>query len=216
VRAGQRPAEQRARGVVRSSVANDPARRGRGGTIRPEVWQAYLDAPEHTVAEILGGDLVLSPRPRLRHGNVSEIVHGELYGPFRRGRGGPGGWVFQLEPELHLSEIDKPVVPDLAGWRRERLPPDFLQDAAATVAPDWVCEVLSDRTRGIDRVTKMGIYQDAGVTYVWLIDPEAQTLECFRRDAPRWTLVLSARDDARVRAEPFDAIELDLALLWTL
>jgi Uma2 family endonuclease len=130
--------------------------------------------------------------------------------------GEPGGWVILVEPELHLSPVDKPVVPDIAGWRRERLADDFLEPAAITLAPNRICEVVSDGTRAIDRVKKQRIYHRAGVSYVWHVDPEARTLEVFRRETERWTVLLEAENDERVRAAPFEAIELDLARLWAL
>jgi Uma2 family endonuclease len=196
-------------------MARDPAETPPPG-IRPEVWAAYLDAPEHMVAEILGGELFLMPRPRPRHANVAGRLRRRL-GPFDDpDAGDPGGWVILPKPELQLSDVDKPVVPDISGWRLERVPEDFLEAAAITLAPDWVCEVLSDRTRGIDRVTKQRIYHRAGVSHVWHVDPEARTFEVFRREPERWKLALEAEGQERVRAEPFEAVELDLGRLWKL
>lgn len=194
---------------------SDPARPAPEG-IRPDVWQAYLDAPEHCVAEILGGELYVMPRPRPRHANVAGRVRSRLRGFDDPDEGEPGGWILLPEPELHLSAVDRPVVPDIAGWRRKRIAEDFLDPAAIALAPDWVCEILSDRTRAIDRVTKQRIYHRAGVPFVWHVDPEARTLEVFRREGERWTILLEAEGDERVRAQPFEAIELDLARLWTL
>lgn len=105
------------------------------------------------------------------------------------------------------------MVPDLCGWRRERLTEDVLDPAAIALAPDWVCEVLSDRTRGIDRVKKQRIYHRAGVPHVWHVDPEAQTFEVFVRSTEDWVRVLAAEGNERVRAKPFEAIELELARL---
>ena len=180
------------------------------------MWRAYLEAPDSLVAEILGGELVLMPRPRARHANVVGRLRGRLRSFDDPDAGDPGGWVILPEPELHLSEVDKPVVPDLAGWRLERVGDDFLEPAAIELAPDWVCEVLSDRTRAIDRVKKQRIYHRAGVSHVWHVDPDARTLEVFRRETEQWKLALQAEDAERVRAEPFEAIELDLARLWEL
>lgn len=182
--------------------------------IRPDVWQAYLDTPEHMVAEILGGELHVMPRPRPRHANVAGRLRGRLRGFDDPDEGEPGGWVILVEPELHLSPVDRPVVPDLAGWRLERVDDGFLDPAAIAIAPDWVCEILSDSTRGIDRVKKQRIYHTAEVSHVWHIDPDAQTLEVFRRDGERWTLLQSAVGDEHVRADPFADVELDLARFW--
>jgi Uma2 family endonuclease len=192
---------------------SDPAAVAPEG-IRPEVWQAYLDAPEHMVAEIIAGELSLMPRPRPRHANVAGRLRRRLGAFDDPDDGEPGGWVILVEPELHLGVVDRPIVPDLCGWRRERLPDDFLDPAAIELAPDWVCEVLSDRTRGLDRVKKQRVYHRAGVSHVWHVDPDARTFEVFRRELEGSTLVLEAEGSERVRAHPFDAIEIDLARLW--
>lgn len=204
-----------ARDGLKWKLVSDPARPTPDG-IAPDVWQAYLAAPEDMVVEILAGELFMMPRPRPRHASVAGRLRRRL-GPFDDpDEGEPGGWLILPEPELHLSAIDKPVVPDLAGWRREHVTDDFFESAAIESAPDWVCEVLSDRTRAIDRVKKQRIYHSAGVSHVWHVDPEARTFEVFRREGERWTLLLVAENDERVRAEPFTAIELDLARLWAL
>ncbi len=132
---------------------------------------------------------------------------------FRRGRGGPGGWIIIDEPELHLE--GDVVVPDLAGWRRERMPIVTTEEAYFTLAPDWICEVLSPSTAKLDRAEKLPIYAAAGVKHVWLVEPLARTLEVYRLEATRWSLLDTYVDDARIRAEPFDAIELELGLLWS-
>jgi len=131
--------------------------------------------------------------------------------PFKRGRGGPGGWVIVDEPELHFA--DDVLVPDLAGWRRERMA--VLPDAPfITLSPDCICEVLSPGSSRFDRKQKMPIYAEQGVGNAWLVDPVERTLEIFRLVENRWLLLATFADDERVRAEPFDAIELELGLLW--
>lgn len=171
-----------------------------------------LALPPHVTGEIVDGELVALPRPRVRHAGVASALSDELGPPFRRGRGGPGGWLLLFEPELHLGEDI--VVPDLAGFHRTRLPelPDV---AFLEMAPDWICEVLSPSTARMDRVGKRRIYARERVTHYWMIEPEARTLEVGRLDGDSYRVVLSAAADERVRAEPFDAIELDLALLWS-
>jgi len=168
-------------------------------------------APDHLVAELLGGELSLQPRPSTRHAQAATTLGEELGPPFKRGRGGPGGWIILDEPELHLgADI---LVPDLAGWRRERMP--HLPDAAhITVAPDWACEVISPGTARLDRTKKLPIYAREQVQHVWLVDPIARTLEVFERQGELWLLLQIFAQDAPVRARPFDAIELDLSLLW--
>lgn len=175
------------------------------------VYDEFLAVPSHMIAEIINGVLETQPRPALRHAFASSNLGGELNGPFQRGRGGPGGWVILDEPELHLG--GHILVPDLAGWRSERMPQ--LPDAASTsLAPDWICEVVSPSTQARDRADKLPIYATHQVKHAWLVDPSARTLEVFRLESGRWSLLGVHIDNALVRAEPFDAIELELAALW--
>jgi Uma2 family endonuclease len=175
------------------------------------LYEQFLKLPDSVVGEILSGELQVSPRPAPKHALASSIIGGEIIGPYNRGRGGPGGWIILFEPEIHLeSNI---LVPDLAGWRREVLPaiPD---EAFFTTAPNWICEVLSPGTAAIDRVKKMPLYAQYGVEHAWLVDPVAKTLEVFRLENERWSLLKSFAGDDLVRAEPFDAIEIELGVLW--
>jgi Uma2 family endonuclease len=181
-----------------------------------EVEAAYLACPETRIAEILDGQLHTMPRPRPRHARASTRLAGRLR-PFDDDPGEPGGWVLLLEPELHLGPKPDKVVPDLAGWRRERLPGSVFDDdapGALLIAPDWVCEVLSEHTERVDRGKKMRIYRREGVRHVWLLSPTLETLEVYRLDAGAWTLLETFEGDAVVRAEPFDSLELPLASLW--
>lgn len=187
-------------------------------TLRPEVIAGYRSAPEDMVAEIINGELSLMSRPRPTHATVSSALGEELGPPFRRGRGGPGGWIFLDEPELHMGPLPDVLVPDLGGWHRDRMPAGVFAPGAPVgikVAPDWICEVLSASTEAIDRAEKMPIYAREGVGHAWLIDPELQTLEVFRLERGRWTVAAVFRGAASVRAEPFDAIEISLSTLWT-
>jgi Uma2 family endonuclease len=178
---------------------------------RRATYEDLLAVPKHLVAEIIDGNLVTQPRPASRHARAATSLSGELHGPFDRGKGGPGGWIILHEPELHLhGDI---LVPDLAGWRRTRMPE--LPDAAAfELAPDWVCEVLSPSTAATDRAEKMPIYARERVAHLWLVDPIARTLEALVLDGARWSLLGTWRDDAKVRVEPFEAFELELGGLW--
>jgi Uma2 family endonuclease len=183
----------------------------------PAIEAAFLATSDDQVAEILDGELFTMPRPRPAHANAATVLGESLGPPFRRGRGGPGGWVFLVEPELHLGPRPDKVVPDLAGWRRERLPDALLDadaDGAITVAPDWVCEVLSDRTEHIDRGKKRRIYRREGVGHLWYLDPRDRTLEVHRLVEGRWLEVDTFEGEGIVRAEPFEAIELILGDLW--
>lgn len=178
---------------------------------RRATYQDILDLPDNLTGQIVDGELVASPQPVVRHQRAASILGMDLGPPFDRGRGGPGGWWIVDEPELHLEEDI--LVPDIGSWRKEKLPvlPD---EPYFTFAPDWVCEVLSPSTARIDRIKKLPIYAREGVSHVWLIDPDLQTLEVFRLEGRRWLLLLTAGGDEVVRAEPFDAIELALAGLW--
>lgn len=182
----------------------------------PEVEAAFEAVPEEMVAEILDGELHTFPRPARRHTRAASRL-GRRLGPFDDDDGDPGGWVILDEPAIHLGPKPDKIVPDLAGWRRERMP-DALGDEAAPpyyeVAPDWVCEVLSERTERIDRGKKMRIYRREGVRHLWLLSPMLQTLEVYRLEDKRWVLLETYEGDDVVRAEPFDAIELQLSLLW--
>jgi Uma2 family endonuclease len=178
---------------------------------RRATYEDLLAVPEHFVAEILNGELVTHPRPAAPHAHAASNLGGELYGPFTRGKGGPGGWVILDEPELHQQ--GHVLVPDLAGWRRERMP-EVPETAAIELVPDWVCEILSPSTAAVDRADKMPIYAELGVSYVWLLDPLTCTLEVYQLDAQRYTVLGTWRGKAVVRAAPFDAIELELGALW--
>jgi len=179
---------------------------------RRATYEDLLAVPDHLIAEIIHGVLVTQPRPAAPHALAASVLGFELGGPFHRGKGGPGGWVILDEPELHLRG-GHVLVPDLAGWRRERMP-EVPSAAAFELAPDWVCEVVSASTEATDRADKMPIYAAEKVRHLWLVDPRPRTLEVYRLDAERWTLLGTWRDDARVRAEPFDAVELELGALW--
>ena len=178
---------------------------------RRATYQDVLDAPAHKVAEIINGTLHTHPRPAAPHARASSLLGFELIGPFDRGRGGPGGWWIIDEPELHLGEDI--LVPDLAGWRRERMP-DYPDTAFFTLAPDWACEVLSPSTRRFDLQEKRPVYAREGVAHLWLIDPTDRTLEAFERHNGAWLLIATAKDDEPVSVRPFDAVTFNLGDLW--
>jgi Uma2 family endonuclease len=178
---------------------------------RPATYEDLLKVPEHLVAEIIDGELITSPRPASRHAVAASTLGAEILTKFGRGSGGPGGWVILDEPELHI--VGQVLVPDIAGWRRERMPtvPDV---AYFELSPDWLCEVLSPSTAARDRTKKLHHYARAQVGHVWFVDPGVQTLEVFRLDGDGWRLALTATGNETVRAEPFEAIDLELAVLW--
>lgn len=167
--------------------------------------------PENMVGEIIDGELLVTPRPTRRHIHAAASLGGELIPTYRFGRGGPGGWIIYHEPEIYFGE--DVLVPDLAGWRKERLttPPE---EHRFNVAPDWVCEILSPRTVRTDRVKKMRIYADHGVPHIWIVDPGARTLEVFRLESGKWLLLDTFVEDDTMRAEPFQEIEIELCNFW--
>lgn len=170
-------------------------------------------APEHLVAEIIDGELMTHPRPSPRHGATASALGAELTGPFQKGNGGPGEWVFFVEPEIRFDE--HLLVPDIAGWRRKRLTA-YPDKNYFTIAPDWVCEVLSASTEKRDRTLKMRIYGEARIPHMWIVDPRQQILEVFELRDSFWTKIGDWNSDDDVRAPPFDAISFSLADLWPL
>jgi Uma2 family endonuclease len=174
-------------------------------------YEDLVELPDHLVAEIVDGRLHASPRPAMPHTLAASILGGVLGPPFHERIGGPGGWWILDEPELHFTA--DVLVPDLGGWRRERMP-KLPSTAAISLAPDWVCEVASPSTERLDRVEKLPVYAREGVGHVWLVNPLSRTLEVFRRDGSTWTLVVAHGGGGMVRVEPFDAIEWELGRLW--
>lgn len=178
----------------------------------PATYDDLLALPERVVGELVGGVLYASPRPAPRHAAATSALGEELGPPFKRGKGGPGGWWILDEPELHFGA--DAVVPDLAGWRRTRMPEMPVDLAYFVLAPDWVAEAQSPSTAALDRGPKLAMYARERVAHVWMIEPVSQTLEVLRLDGETYRIVLVASGADRVRAEPFDAIEIDLAILW--
>jgi Uma2 family endonuclease len=182
-----------------------------GLTKRPATYADLLQVPDHLVAEILEGDLYATPRPAAPHALATSALSVEIGGPFHSGRGGPGGWWILFEPELHLGP--DVIVPDLAGWRRSTLP-QIPNAPAITVAPDWICEVLSPSTEAMDRVPKLRIYARERVSHVWFVNPRSFTLEVLRLEEGRWIVAATHDGDQVVHAEPFDVVPLELFRLW--
>jgi Uma2 family endonuclease len=175
---------------------------------------AELEAlPENLVGEIIDGELYTQPRPAPRHAVAQSALLYDIHGPFDRGRGGPGGWWIIVEPELHFVRDTQVLVPDIGGWRRERMP-QMSADHRFEVVPDWVCDVLSPSMARKDRIIKMPVYARFGVAYLWLLDPIARTLETFALEAGRWVVTGQFIDDEVASIAPFEAVNLELANLW--
>lgn len=170
-----------------------------------------MQVPEHLVAEIVAGELHTSPRPSGPSARAITAIDRRIGLAFDDGHGGPGGWWIAVEPEMHLGQ--DVLVPDLAGWRRDRVP-EYLSGAAWTIGPDWVCEVLSPSTARFDRIVKLPKYAQHAVAWAWLVDPALQTLEVFGLVQGQWTLTSTHSGDNSVRAEPFAAIAFPLSALW--
>jgi Uma2 family endonuclease len=181
---------------------------------RYATYEDLEEVPDTQVAELIEGDLVVSPRPASPHARSATILGADLVAGFDGvpgGAGKPGGWWFLFEPELHLG--GNVLVPDWAGWRRERMPV-LPNTAAFTQAPDWVCEVVSPSTVAVDRGHKMTIYAREVLAHLWIVDPILRTLEVYRLDGERWIAAGAHGGSDPVVAEPFDAVTLDPTRWW--
>lgn len=179
----------------------------------PTPYERLLTLPDHLTGEILDGELYTQPRPRGPHAAVAGGLDYALTGPFRYGRGGPGGWWILPEPEVHFLRDVEVAVPDLAGWRRERMPA-VPEDHRFEIVPDWVCEILSPATARKDRAVKLPCYARYGVAHTWLVDPHERTLEAFELRDGAWLLLAVLKDEDAVSLPPFDAVSFPLADLW--
>lgn len=181
---------------------------------RPILYESLEGLPEGVIGEILNGRLHTQPRPAVPHAITGSVLGAELVGPFQKGKGGPGGWWIIDEPEIHFVRDVEVAVPDLAGWRRERMPYPP-EDQRCEVVPDWVCEILSPSTARKDREVKMPLYASYGVRYAWLIDPVKRTLEVYRLEVDAWVEIGRFADADQVRIPPFEVVPIDLEDLWS-
>ncbi|MBF0498142.1 MAG: Uma2 family endonuclease [Deltaproteobacteria bacterium] len=175
-------------------------------------YEDLYSIPENMTGEIIDGELIVTPRPSRKHAYATSALDKKIGTPYQYGEGGgPGGWIFLMDQEIKLGE--NIVVPDLAAWKRERFP--VLEETNwISVAPNWVCEILSPSTFRNDKVKKMPLYARHAVEHIWLIDPVAMTMDVFRLESGRWVLLGSYAEQGKVRVEPFQEIELDLSDLW--
>lgn len=179
----------------------------------PATYEDIEALPPGWVGELVAGTMYGHPRPAVGHARVATVLGHLLMGPFDQGVNGPGGWYFLVEPELHFDR--DVLVPDLAAWRKERMPkPPEPQAPYLTLPPDWICEILSPSTAGIDRAKKLPRYHEFGVTHAWLIDPLERTLELLERHQRGWLLTATSSEHAEIRASPFDEVVLPLRTLW--
>lgn len=180
---------------------------------RLATFDDLLGLPEDARAEVIAGVVVTAPAPLPRHSRAQGALRRFVGGPFDDddGRGGPGGWWILLEVDVRLTPHDI-VRPDLAGWRRDRLPQPW-DIRPIDTRPDWVCEIVSPSNAALDRVTKRKLYA-AGIPHYWIVDPDARTLEAFRLSGERWLDAGSYDERATARIEPFDAVELEVGRLF--
>lgn len=179
--------------------------------IKDTLYDDFMNLPEHHIGEIINNTLYSQPRPAPKHTRTFSVLGGQLGGSFDWGGGDSSDWWIMDEPELHIE--GHILVPDIAGWKRERMP-ELPETAWFEIVPDWLCEILSPSTAQKDRMVKMPVYAELGVKHLWLIDPILQTLEVYQLENQRWSLMASLRDEDMVSAVPFDAIEFSLGGLW--
>ena len=179
---------------------------------RPATYADLQALPEGVKGEIIDGELFVQPRPRAAHARAEITIASDVHGPYDRGRGGPGGWWILPEPGIELPRSPE-FSPDVAGWRRERLPA-LPRETSIQVVPDWICEILSPTTRAYDHVKKRPFYAQIGVPWLWYVDVEARTVTVSRLVEGAWLEVAVHGGDEQVRLDPFKEAPLDLALWW--
>ena len=184
-----------------------PAPRTHGAT-----WADIADRPEEERLEIIGGEVVQKAEPTWDHGDAQGTIGALFKGPYQWGRGGPGGWWigFEVDVELETHELYRP---DVAGWRKDRVP-KMPPGRPVRIRPDWVAEILSKSNARRDLGDKLFGYHRAGVGHYWIIDPEHQTLTVYRYATEGYFVALTAGRGQKVRAEPFDEVELEIDLLF--
>jgi Uma2 family endonuclease len=174
---------------------------------------ADLDAlPPGIVGEIIEGVLYTMTKPRMRHQRATLRIGSGVGDPFDMGRGGPGGWWIVPEPGIELPSTPE-ISPDVAGWRRERMP-EMPVDEPIRLVPDWVCEILSPTTRRHDMLRKQPYYARVGVAFLWLVDIDARVLTAHRLESSGWHIIGTYSDETEVRIAPFDAVPLNVTDWW--
>lgn len=181
---------------------------------RPTPYDDLAALPEGLTGEILDGQLHTQPRPSGRHMRAESALQSKLFRGYDEGDGGPGGWWILVEPELHFARDREVAVPDIAGWKRERMP-RLPEDQRFEIVPDWLCEILSPSTESKDRRVKMPLYARYGVSHAWLVDPVTKTLEAYTLAEGAWKAIGVYRGDETVHVEPFAVTALDMASLWS-
>jgi Uma2 family endonuclease len=181
--------------------------------LRPTLYEQLEALPEGLTGEILNGQVHTQPRPSGPHARVASRFARTIGRSYDDGIDGPGGWWIFVKPEVHFRRDVEVAVPDLAGWRRERMPHPP-RDQRFEVVPDWVCEILSPSTASKDRQVKMPLYASYAVAFVWLVDPQARTLEAYELLDGDWQKFGRFTDADQVAVPPFEAVMIDLDGLW--
>ncbi len=194
-------------GVVQKATVKPQAGR------KPSLYEQLMALPEGLTGEIINGQLRTQPRPAWPHILAGSRLGADIEGAYGRGRGGPGGWWIIDEPEVHFVLDTEVTVPDIAGWRQERMPSPP-EGHKIQVVPDWICEIFSPSTKSTDREEKMPLYANYGVRFAWFVDPKTRTLEAYELKDAKWTVINVFRDDDMVSVAPFDAIVIRLSDLW--
>lgn len=177
------------------------------------LYEQLQALPETLVGQIINGVLHTHPRPSGPHALAASRLGADIERPYGRGKQGPGGWWIIDGPEIHFVRDSEVVVPDIAGWRKTRMP-DIPNDHRFEVVPDWICEIFSLSSAKLDRTEKMPLYANHKVGFLWLVDPSSRTLEAYELMNRRWSMIGVFKDEENVRVNPFDEIEIDLAELW--
>ncbi|MEF8794096.1 Uma2 family endonuclease [Thiohalorhabdus sp.] len=181
---------------------------------RPHTLYEAIEAlPEGVTGEIIGGQMHTQPRPSGPHALAGSNLGIDLGNRYSRGHGGPGGWWIIDEPEVHFIRDSEILIPDLAGWRRERMPA-LPQDQRFEVVPDWVCEILSPASASKAREVKIPVYARYRVAHAWLVDPREQSLEAYALQEGEWTLVGTYSGEDLVDTDPFPEAGFRVADLW--
>lgn len=178
---------------------------------RDATYEDLYSIPENMTGEIINGEIIATPRPSREHSMIASNLGAETIPPYTFGRGGPGGWIIIIEPEIGLGK--NIIVPDLAGWKVERYPFEEPHNWISVV-PDWICEIFSPSTQKRDRMEKTPIYAQFGVSFLWLVNPTETTLDVYELGQRRWELVNLYTGNIKVRAVPFEEIEIDLTNIW--
>lgn len=180
---------------------------------KPSLYEQLVALPDGLTGEIINGQLRTQPRPAWPHSLAGSRLGADIEGPYGRGRGGPGGWWIIDEPEVHFILDTEITVPDIAGWRKARMPSPP-EGHKIQIVPDWVCEIFSPSSKSTDREEKMPLYARYGVRFTWLVDPKTHTLETYELADAKWQPSGIFRDDDTVSVAPFDEIVIQLADLW--